>query len=138
MSSTTWAPTLHIGHPSSATTARFVFLTDATTASTSSGRTVRRSSTSTSISSFSSARAAASAWCTIFEWHTTVTSDPSRFTSATPIGVTYSSSGTSSRTRLYMISLSMKTTGSLSRIALFRSPFASFAVAGAITFSPGT
>ena len=60
----------------------------------------------------------------IFPKDTIVTSVPSRFTSARPIGIVYSPSGTSPLSP-YICSDSMKITGSLSRIADFKSPLAS-------------
>src|SRR5262245_42781460 len=67
---------------------------------------------------------------------TIVTSVPSRFTSATPNGIVYSSVGTGPLS-LYIILSSKKTTGLSSRIADLRSPFASYGVDGSTTFNPG-
>ena len=81
---------------------------------------------------------AAQAIAVMREYATTVTSVPSRFTSAMPIGTVYRSScGTSPRVS-YSARLSMKITGSSSRTALRRSPLASYGVDGATTLRPGT
>jgi hypothetical protein len=56
--------------------------------------------------------------------------------SASPIGMRYSSSGTSPFTE-YMTSLSKKMTGLSSRIADLSRPLASYGVATEITFTPG-
>jgi hypothetical protein len=85
---------------------------------------VRGSITSAEMPSRSSKAAAFSATCTMEDVATRVMSRPSRFTAASPKGIRYSSSGTGALS-LY-ISLSSKiTTGLLSRIAVFISPFAS-------------
>ena len=68
---------------------------------------------------------------------TMVTSVPLRTTFATPIGMMYSPSGTSPLSP-YIFSDSKKTTGSLSRMAAFKSPFASAGLDGVRTFNPGT
>ncbi len=68
---------------------------------------------------------------------TIVMSSPSLFTSATPSGIVYSSSGTGPLS-LYIILSSKKTTGFSSRIAVFNNPFASYGVDGITTFNPGT
>ena len=118
-------------------TTRPVFRTDASTVSTSSGRIDRRSTTSTLTPSPAACSAASSARATITEVATTVTSDPSRFTSAAPSGTVYGSSGTSPFVR-YSSLCSTKITGLSSRMLASNSPFASAGVAGATTFSPGT
>ena len=84
----------------------------------------------------SSILAAPTATCTMLLVATMVMSRPSRFTSATPSGIVYSSDGTSPFT-LYCILSSKKTTGLSSRIALFINPFASYGVEGTTTFRPG-
>ena len=56
--------------------------------------------------------------------------------SATPIGIIYSPSGISHLSP-YICSLSIKITGSLSRIADFKRPLASYPFDGTITFNPG-
>ena len=61
MVSTTCAPTPAKGQPSSTTTQRWVLATEFSTASVSSGRIVRRSTTSASIPSAASCSAALSA-----------------------------------------------------------------------------
>ena len=67
-----------------------------------------------------------------------VTSSPGRLTSATPSGITKSSSsGTGPFVAKFILS-SKTTTGLSSRIAAFSSPFASAGVAGSATLSPGT
>ena len=81
---------------SCATTQRFVFFTDSTIASSSSGSSVRGSTTSTETPSFSASSAALSASWTSRPVATTVTSSPSRWTRALPSGIGSSSSGTSS------------------------------------------
>jgi len=73
----------------------------------------------------------------IFPNDTIVTSLPGRFISATPIGIIYSPSGISPLSP-YIFSDSKKTTGSLSLMAAFNNPFASYGVEGVITLSPGT
>ena len=65
----------------------------------SSGETVRGSITSTLMPSSASSSAAWSASSTWVWMPTTVTSVPSRFTSATPNGIVYSPSGTSPRVK---------------------------------------
>src|SRR3569832_1866409 len=65
-----------------------------------------------------------------------VTSVPLRLTSATPIGIKYSLSGTSPFIP-YICSLSIKITGSLSRMALFKRPITSAGLDGTITLRPG-
>ena len=65
-----------------------------------------------------------------------VTSVPSLFISATPNGIVYSPSGTSPLSP-YICSDSMKITGSLSLIAAFNNPLASYTVEGTTTFNPG-
>ena len=103
----------------------------------SSGRMVRKSITSTEIPSFANSSAANKAVFMIFPKETNVTSVPSRLISATPIGIMYSPSGTIPLSP-YIFSDSMNTTGSLSRIAAFNKPFASYGFEGVITFKPGT
>src|SRR6185437_3578845 len=66
-----------------------------------------------------------------------VTSLPGRAIFALPIGNTKSSSFGTGEEWPYRISFSRKITGFGSRIAAFKRPFASAAVDGAITFSPG-
>src|ERR1019366_6525923 len=97
---------------------------------------VRKSTTSTLIPSFFNSIAAPKACLIILPNDTMVTSLPSRLISATPIGIRYSPSGTSPLSA-YICSLSIKITGSLSRIADFKSPFASYGVDGTMTFNPG-
>ena len=80
---------------SCATTTRFVFFTDATSASSSSGCSVRGSITSTEMPSSSAASAASSERCTSGPVAITVTSVPSRTVRALPSGIGSSSSGTS-------------------------------------------
>ena len=72
---------------SCAVTQRFVFLTEATIVSSSSGWSVRGSSTSTEMPSFSASSAAASASCTSRPVATTVTSSPSRWMRALPSSI---------------------------------------------------
>ena len=110
--------------PSSTITQRFVFWTDRRIGASSSGRSVRGSMISHDTPSASSCSAAFIATLTIFDHATIVTSVPSRFTSATPIGTRYSPSGTSPF-EPYSVSPSKKITGSSSRIADFSRPFAS-------------
>jgi hypothetical protein len=74
---------------------------------------------------------------TVSERATTVQSVPSRFTSATPSGTVNSGSSDTSPLRPYMRSCSRKMTGSSSRMALFKSPFASAGVEGMTTLRPG-
>ena len=105
-------------------------------ASLSRGLTVRKSMISQEIPSFSNSSAALYASLIIFPKDTMVTSVPSRLISATPIGMTYSPSGTSPLSP-YICSLSIKITGSSSRIADFKSPFASYGLEGTMTFKPG-
>ena len=95
---------------SCATTQRFVFLTDSTIASSSSGWSVRGSTTSTETPCSSSWLAASSASWTSRPVATTVTSSPSRMTRAWPSGIGSSSSGTSSL-RPYSVRCSKKITG---------------------------
>ena len=66
-----------------------------------------------------------------------VTWDPERLMSPTPRGIRYSSSGTSPFIP-YIISLSRKITGLLSRMAAFKRPLPSYGVEGETTLSPGT
>ena len=100
------------------------------------GLTVRKSIISHSIPSSDKTAAALYASFIILPKETIVTSVPSRFISATPKGIKYSPSGTSALSP-YICSLSINITGSLSRIALFKSPFASFGLLGTTTFRPG-
>ena len=79
---------------------------------------------STEIPSFSRASAALNASLIILPKETTVTSVPFLLISATPIGSTYSPSGTSPLSP-YICSDSIKITGSSSRIAAFNNPLAS-------------
>ena len=78
-------------------TARPVFRTDSTIVSMSSGASVRGSMISTLMPSAASASAASTARGTIDASATTVTSLPVRTTCASPNGIRYSSSGTSTR-----------------------------------------
>ena len=87
--------------------------------------------------SFCSKSATSYATLIILPKETIVTSEPFRLISATPIGIIYSPSGTSPLSP-YIFSDSKKTTGSLSRIAALRRPFASAGHEGVITFNPGT
>ena len=73
-----------------------VFFTDSTMARSSSGWSVRGSSTSTEMPSSAASSAAYSASCTSRPMATTVTSLPSRWRRALPSGIGSSSSGTSS------------------------------------------
>ena len=131
------APTPQNGLFSSTKTARCVLRTVCRMASSSRGRIERRSSTSALMScSAWSSSAALSAVNTARPWAMSDTWDPSRLRSATPSGIRYSSSGTSHFSP-YKSVFSMNITGSLSRIADFSSPFASYAVAGHTTFMPG-
>src|SRR5438093_12339596 len=68
---------------------------------------------------------------------TIVMSLPTRLTSATPNGIVYSSAGTGPFS-LYIILSSKNTTGLSSRMAVFKSPLASYGVEGSATFRPGT
>ena len=81
---------------SCATTARFVFCTDSTRPASSSGCSVRGSTTSTEMPSSAAASAALSERCTSGPVAITVTSVPSRTTRALPSGIGSSFSGTSS------------------------------------------
>src|SRR5256884_26763 len=81
-------------YPSSTTIAREVFFADSISVLSSSGQVVRGSITSALTPIFSSNSAAPSATCTMLLVATIVMSSPSRFTSATPNGIVYSSSGT--------------------------------------------
>ena len=120
------AAALPVMQASSTMTARPVFRTERRMAGVSIGTSVRGSTTSNEMPSASNSSAAFSASRTIFEMATTVTSDPSRFTSASPMGITYSSSGTGNRSgRAARIWSSKNTTGLLSRMALFIRPLAS-------------
>jgi hypothetical protein len=78
-----------------AVTQRFVFLTESTIACSSSGWSVRGSTISTEIPSFSASVAAAAASWTSRPVATTVTSSPSRWMRALPSGIGSISSGTS-------------------------------------------
>ena len=100
------------------------------------GRTVLKSITSQEIPSFFKLSAAAYASLIIFPKDTIVTSEPVIFTSATPIGRMYSSSGTSPLSP-YICSLSINITGSSSLIAAFKRPLASYGLEGTTTFKPG-
>jgi ribonuclease E len=82
-------------YPSSITMQRDVFFTELISVSSSSGHIVRGSTTSALIPTSSSIPAAPSAVCTMLLVAMNVMSLPSRFTSATPSGMTYSSVGTS-------------------------------------------
>ena len=62
---------------------------------------------------------------------------PLFLTSAFPIGIVYSSSGTSPLTSRYVLLCSKKTTGSSSLMAVFNRPLASYGVEGVTTLSPG-
>ena len=86
--------------------------------------------------SFDNSSAAFKATFIILPNDTMVTSRPARFTSATPIGMRYSPSGTMPLSP-YICSLSMKITGSLSRMDVFNNPFASAGLLGTTTFKPG-
>src|SRR5574341_442482 len=123
--------------PSCTTTARCVLRADANTVSQSNGRSVRGSTTSTSMSSAASVSAAARASRTILEYAITVQSRPGRTIAAAPSGISGSTSGTSPATP-YISSDSITSTGLLSRIAVFKSPRASRGVLGAQTLRPGT
>ena len=79
---------------SCATTARFVFFTDETSVSSSSGCSVRGSTTSTEIPSPSASSAAFRLSWTSRPVAITVTSSPSRCTRARPIGIGSISCGT--------------------------------------------
>ena len=109
---------------SSAITRRFVFFTELTIVSISSGLIVRGSMTSTETSNscwiFS---AACNASGTVIERATIVQSVPSRFTSATPSGIVKSSSSGTSPFSPYIRSCSMKMTGLSSRIDDFQQSF---------------
>ncbi len=132
-----WEPTLATGQASSTTTQRWVRRTDSHTTASSSGRSDRRSTTSASIPSAARTSAASSATRMGLEKLTTVTSRPGRRTTPWPRGTRYSPSGTSP-VQAYISSASRKITGLSSRIALLRSPLASYGVDGAATFNPGT
>ena len=67
---------------------------------------------------------------------TIVTSFPGILTSAFPNGMRYSSSGTSPLSP-YICSDSIKIIGSLSLIADFNNPLASYGLEGTTTFNPG-
>src|SRR5215831_1029107 len=103
----------------------------------SSGRSVRRSTTSALMPSLSSSAAALRQSLTVLDQHSKVTSVPSRLMSATPMGMVYSWSGTSPLSAS-MISDSRNITGSSQRMADLSSPLASYGVEGAMTISPGT
>ena len=90
----------------------------------SSGTSVRGSTTSTSMPSLESSSAVSNAGMTREPMATNVTSLPSLFTSATPMGTTYSSSGTWPVAR-YSTLFSKKRTGLLERMAALSSPLAS-------------
>ena len=107
------------------TTQRPVFCTDISTVSISSGTRQRRSTTSALTPDCSSKRFAAfNASGTAGPYATSVMSLPARFTSATPSGTRYSSSGTGPFS-LYNPCDSTNMMGLLSRIADFISPLAS-------------
>ena len=86
--------------------------------------------------SLANSSAAANATFMILPNDTIVTSVPGRLMSATPIGSTYSPSGTSPLSP-YICSDSIKMTGSSSRIAALSRPLASYTVLGTTTFRPG-
>src|SRR5215831_6838089 len=88
------AAALQVIHASSTMTTQPVLRTEVRSVSLSMGTSVLGSTTSTAIPSRESSSAAASASGTILAMAITVTSRPSRLTSATPIGMVYSSSGT--------------------------------------------
>mmetsp|Transcript_20269 Transcript_20269/g.71676 ORF Transcript_20269/g.71676 Transcript_20269/m.71676 type:complete len:242 (-) Transcript_20269:225-950(-) len=135
------APMPHCGQPSSTVTRRLVFLTVATMASRSSGRSVRRLMTSTLMPSPARISAASSDRPTWREKVTMLTSLPSRSVLALPIGSTKSSFMASSLigiTTPYMSSFSRNTTGSGSRMAALMRPLASSALYGDSTLRPGT
>jgi len=89
------APNPATGQPISTITQRPVFLTDAASVSTSSGRSERISTTSQSMPSCASCFAASRQVHTIFDHAISVMSAPSRLTSAWPSGISSSPSGTS-------------------------------------------
>ena len=93
------APALPRMGPSSAMIARWVFRTDATRPSRSSGTRLLGSTTSTEIPSPASRLAASRLSPTMRAVAITVTSVPWRFTSARPSGTRVSASGTSPVTR---------------------------------------
>src|SRR5262249_59404317 len=95
---------------SCATTQRVVFLTDSTSVSSSSGCSVRGSTTSTETPCDSASAAAFNDSCTSRPVATTVTSEPWRWTRALPSGIGSSSSGTSSLIP-YSVPCSKNTTG---------------------------
>src|SRR5439155_26452826 len=95
---------------SCATTQRFVFFTEPTIAFSSSGCSVRGSTTSTETPCCSASSAAASASWTSLPVATTVTSSPWRCTRAWPIGIG-SISSASSPFSPYRLRCSKKTTG---------------------------
>src|SRR5258706_209526 len=88
------------------------------------------------IFSFANSSAAFKAIFIILPKETIVTSVPVFFISATPMGITYSPSGTWPLSP-YICSLSMNMTGSSSLMADFKRPFASIGFDGTITFNPG-
>src|SRR5690606_14650133 len=97
---------------------------------------LRKSTTSTEMLSLANSSAAAKATLVIFPKVAMVTSVPERLMSAWPIGIRYSSAGTSPLSP-YINSDSMKITGSLSRMDDFNNPFASYGFEGTPTFKPG-
>lgn len=108
----------------SATTNRPVRCTERMMVSMSSGTSVRGSMTSTEMPSSASASAALTASGTALEIATTVTSDPWRSVRASPNGILYSSSGTSSFSP-QSVQASKVSTGSSMSTAVRSSPFAS-------------
>src|SRR4029450_11056599 len=117
---------------------REVLRTESMSVFSSSGHVVRGSTTSASTPISSSIVAAPSATWTMLLVATREMSRPSRLMSATPNGMTYSSSGTGPLTVMEEILSSKTTTGLSSRIAALISPFASYGVEGITTFRPGT
>ena len=117
-------------------TARDVLLTDATSASLSSGTIVRGSTTSALIPCCASTPAAFRATWTMLDVAIKLTSRPSRFTSATPNGIVYSPCGTIPF-QAYIILSSYTITGLSSRTAVLISPLASAGVDGMATLRPG-
>ncbi len=97
---------------------------------------MRGSMTSTPMPSRSKSLAASRAVLTIAKVAIKVTSAPSLFTSATPNGIVYSSSGTGPRI-LYSSLCSRNITGFPSLTAVLNNPFPSDGLDGATTFSPG-
>ena len=127
---------LATGKLSSTITNRLVFFILSMMVSKSKGRMVTKSMISTSMPSFSSASAAACTVFKIFPKETMVTASPRRRILHFPMGTRNSPSGIMPLSP-YIFSLSMISTGSLSRMADFNSPFASYGVNGVTTLRPG-